>query len=245
MHLSDEQIQRALHGELDAPARDDVTRHVAECSACARALADARNEEAGIFGLLEHLDHEPPVVDASAVRAPSREWARRAAGFVVVAALAGAAYAIPGSPLPALVQRLVSSMTGGQGATPPAGGDASTPATPATSGIAVRAVGNLVIEFAATQRTGAIIVSFTDDTMVRVRVIGGASSFITDVERLDIVNHGSSAGYEIEIPRSVSRIEIRAAGHPLLLKDGERLTTSATADGQGRYRIPLVVPPGP
>jgi anti-sigma factor RsiW len=244
MHLDDEQIQRLMHGELDAPARAEAMRHVMECPACSRGLEAARREEAEVFALFEHLDHDAPVVDAASFTALTRgrvpAWTRRAAGVVVAAALAGAAYAIPGSPLPALVRQLASTFPGHEPAAPPArGGDVSTPAQPATSGIAVPAGDHFVIRFAATQEHGSVTVRLTDDGMVRVRVTGGTVAFTTDNGRLDIGNRGSSADYEIEIPRSAVRIEIRVADTARFVKDRDRVTTGAGSIGPGQYRLGL------
>jgi hypothetical protein len=240
MHLNDEQIQRLMHGEMDAAARETASRHIAECHECARALAEAEREEAVIFDLLEAVDHEATVVDAARVAIPTRThstvWVRRAAGIVVVAALAGAAYAIPGSPLPALVKRIASLMTG---PTPPATVDAPTPGAPVTSGIAVPAGENFVIEFASPQDNGSMTVTLTDDTMVRVRAIGGTAAFTTDVGRLDIGNAGSSADYEIELPRRARWIEIRVASTARWHKDGDRVVTDSPTDETGRYRVSL------
>jgi anti-sigma factor RsiW len=242
MHLNDEQIQRLMHGELAASSQDAIARHAAECPACAQALAQARREEAAIFDLLEHVDHETPMVHAASFATPARPrsstWTRWAAGIVVATALAGGAYAIPGSPLPELVKRLAALMTG-ERPEPPANGDVSTPAAPATSGIAVPAGERLLIEFASAQDSGAVTVSFTDDTLVRVRVLGGSAAFTTDAGRLEIANTGSSADYEIDIPRSAPWVEIRVVSASRLQKDGEKILSASPADAHGRHRLSL------
>lgn len=241
MHLNDGQIQRLMHGELDAAAREAAVSHAAGCPACAEALANAEREEAEIFHLLDQVDHKLPVVDAARITGaergrPSSAWARRAAGIVVVAALAGAAYAIPGSPLPNLVKRVAGMLTG---SAPPAGVDATSPAPPVTSGIAVPAGDSLLIQFASTQDSAFATVIVADDPMVRVRAVGGTAVFTTDVRRLDIDNRGSSAHYEIQLPRSAPWIEIRVGSASRLEKSGERVITDAPADSTGRYRLDL------
>ena len=45
MHLTEEQIQRFLHGELDEPQKQGLSLHLAECDACARRLAEANHRE--------------------------------------------------------------------------------------------------------------------------------------------------------------------------------------------------------
>ena len=240
MHLSDGQIQRLIHGEIDDDARAAAERHIAGCTPCARAHAAATRDEAEIFDLLGEIDHAPPVVDAARFTVPARgaAWGRRAAGIVVAAALAGAAYAIPGSPLPALVDKLAAWVTG-EAETPPAAVDESTTGAPVTSGIAVSAGGDFLIQFASAQTAGSVTVSLTDDPMIRVRVVGGAAAFTTDAGRLDIANPHSFADYEIELPRHAPSVEIRVGNASVLRKDGDRVTTDAPADADGRYRVPL------
>ena len=242
MHLNDEQIQRLMHGELDAHARESVSRHAAECLDCARALATAMREENDIFDLLEHVDHDAPIVDAARFATPPREgspvWVRRVAGIVVVAALAGAAYAIPGSPLPTLVKKLAAIMTG-ERATPPAADDVSIPGAPVTSGIAVAAGDEFVIQFAGAQESGEATIRLTDDTFVRVRVINGTAAFTTDAGRLHVENRGSAADYQIELPRATGRIEIRVASSVVWQGHDGHVITDAAPDSTGLYHLPL------
>lgn len=246
MHLSDEQIQRLIHGELDATSRDVATRHARECPSCAQALATAEHEETAIFDLLGTVDHEMPAVDAAKITTVPAHgrlavWGRRAASIVIVAAVAGAAYAIPGSPLPDLVKQLAAIMTG-ERETPPAAVDESTPGPPGTSGIAVAAGDHFVIQFAGPQDSSFVLVSLTDDPMVRVRVLGGTAAFTTDAGRLDIENRGSIANYEISLPRDAPWIEVRVGSTARWQKDGERVSSGSVPDAQGRYWIALAPP---
>ena len=246
MHLDDEKIHRLMHGELNDDARRASLAHMQQCATCADAFESARHDEAEIFGLFEHLDHDAPAVDAARFRGPVRgqaaAWGRRAAGIVVVAALAGAAYAIPGSPLPDIIKRLAGQTSGEQPITP-AAVDVSTPDAPVTSGIAVFAGENFTIQFADAQSAGTMTVSLTDDRLVRVRVVGGTAAFTTDAGRLDIANSQSNADYEIEIPRSAPSVEIRVGPALLFYKDGEEVITDSRADAHGVYEIPVMFRP--
>jgi hypothetical protein len=240
MHLNDGQIQRLMHDELDASSRDAALGHIAECPSCEEALADAKREEAAIFDLLGHVDHAAPKVNAARFigpgRTPSSAWARRAAGIVIVAALAGAAYAIPGSPLPGLVKKLVALVNA---PAPPADDDAAKPAPPATSGIAVPAGDGFIIQFATTQDSSYAIVSFTPDAMVRVRAIGGTAVFTTDTGRLDIDNRGSTAHYEIEIPAQLpgAGVKIQIDNILAFQRGADYSTMRGREIAPGRYRI--------
>lgn len=244
MHLDDEQIQRLLHGELDAHSKEVLSMHVADCNECAQRIASSEREEAEIFGLLEHLDHPAPRVEAGTfVRGHARfgTWGRRVAGFVVAAALAGAAYALPGSPLPAFVKKAVQWVSGTESTTP-AGVD-STSTSEVTSGIAVPVAPRFSITFVANQEQGVIAVSLTDGPNVVVRALHGSATFTTDVDRLTVDNRGSSADYEIEIPRDAPFLEVRVGTGRFVLKDGDRFASDGFAvDARGRVVIPLMTP---
>ncbi len=240
MHLSDEQIQRLLHRELDARDKEVLSLHVAECNACARRIADAEREESEVFGLLRHLDHPAPRVDAGAFargRGTLGVWGRRVAVFVVIAALGGAAYAIPGSPLPSMMKK-VAEWVGGDESPAPLDDD-STTAAPVTSGIAVPPAPRFSIDFVVEQDQGAITAWLTDGPDIVVRVLGGAATFTKDVDRLTIDNRGSTAAYEIEIPRATPFVELSIGATRIVLKDGDSFAPGVTADPRGRYLLPL------
>ncbi|HXV13689.1 MAG TPA: zf-HC2 domain-containing protein, partial [Candidatus Krumholzibacteria bacterium] len=184
MHLSEENIQRFLHGELDARSREALSAHVAGCDRCARQLAEAEREEHEIFDLLGRLDHEPPRVDATSIargRGALAVWGRRAAVFVAAAALAGAAYAIPGSPLPAVFEK-VAQWIAREPSTPQSG--ESVDSLRVASGIAVPARERFALEFVAEQTRGAVALSLTDGSNVAVRAFGDTVTFTTDAGRL-------------------------------------------------------------
>jgi len=251
MHLDEEQIQRFLHGELDEPLKEALSRHLAECEACVRQLEEAEREEIALFDLLRHVDHPAPVVEVETLVAhPSGAyalWGRRVAGFVVVAALTGAAYALPGSPLPALLRQATDWITGQTPLPPPPPPSVEESSTtwPVTSGIAVPVQGRFTVHFMEPQAQGVITVSLTDESTISTRVLGGTAAFTTDVDRLTIQNSGSAADYEIELPRGAPWVEIYVGTRRLLLKDGDRVVAEAPADARGRYVLPLSPPDPP
>jgi hypothetical protein len=240
MHLNDGQIQRLMHDELDASSRDAALGHIAECPSCEEALADAKREEAAIFDLLGHVDHAAPKVNAARFigpgRTPSPAWARRAAGIVIVAALAGAAYAIPGSPLPGLVKKTRRARERTRSAR---GRRCGQTGTTGDLRIAVPAGDGFIIQFATTQDSSYAIVSFTPDAMVRVRAIGGTAVFTTDTGRLDIDNRGSTAHYEIEIPAQLpgAGVKIQIDNILAFQRGADYSTMRGREIAPGRYRI--------
>ena len=245
MHLEDEQIQRLLHGELDRAAEGAARAHLGACADCRGQLADAEREEERIFGLLRRVDHAAPAVDLQTLAARARgEAARRvrwAAGVALALAAAGAAYAAPGSPVPGWVDRLGEWIAG---PAPRGGPTVETPATePGAAGIAVEPSERFTIVFGTEQTRGIAAVSLIDGSNIVARRLNGSATFTTDIDYLTIEDGGSTADYEIELPRNAPWVQIRAGGRRLLLKDGPRVITDAPVDARGRYLLPLS-PPG-
>ena len=236
VHIDPDQIQRLLHGELGA-AEAAVRAHVKSCAECKAQVARAEREEAELFGLLEQLDHAPPVVDAATIRATSRRsstpWLKRAAIIVLSAGLAAGAYALPGSPLPRALDRLADWLSRtGSTEQPPA-----PEAVPRTSGISVDPGASMAILFMNAQSSGEARVTITDRGSITVRALGGPVSFSSDVDRLIVENQESTADYEIEIPRAAPRVEIGINGRAVFLKEGARIVTDAQRNENGDYRI--------
>lgn len=169
-------------------------------------------------------------------------WGRRAAGILLALATAGAAYAAPGSPLPGWMARLAGRSVVPAPARPPAGPPPAPEPTLATGGIVVAPGARFAIQFAAAQPVGVAVVSLADGPDIVARSSGGPATFTTDESRLTIGNRGSSASYEIELPRGAPRIELLLGDRRLLLKDDARVTTAAPVDARGRWTVRLAEP---
>lgn len=265
MHLEDEQIQRLLHGELDAAAEEAAIQHSEACAECKLRLVDAGREEEWIFESLLRMDHAAPSVDAETVAAHARggvatgkgatgkgaadgsgirgargvapALARWAAGILLALAAVGVAYAAPGSPLP----RWMSRVTGwiDSPAPRPAREVRTTPTGPGSAGIAVAPGERFVIHFATTQVQGAVAVSLTDGPEITARALNETAVFTTDIDRLTIENGGSTADYELGVPRDARWVEIRVGQRRLLLKRGDDIVADAEPDARGRYVLQL------
>jgi hypothetical protein len=252
-HLDEEQVQRLLHGELTRALEITAGEHLAVCAPCRERVAVARREESEVHALLAALDHDPPRIRAgaivSAARARASAWRRRAAGLLVAMGAAGAAYALPGSPLPGWVSSVVERIgsladtsSRSPAVPPPAGPE--TPPDPrgsreeSSGGIAVAPGNTLLILFTRSQGEGGVLVSLSDGEEVRVLAPAGAATFTSDVNQLVIDNPGSTATFEIAIPRHAPRVEVRVAGKKIFLKDGPHISAGTEASGDS-YSLPL------
>ncbi len=246
MHLDDERVQRLIDGEMSPAAATTAREHLARCADCRGRVDAAKREQDEVQALLRTVDDPPPRVDAEAIAATAEARARSAgllrwaAGVVLALCVGGAAYAVPGSPLPALVQAVVVWIGGGEAPAPPAPAPIET-AEPRVAGISVAPGDALAILFTSRQADGRVRVSLADGPEVVVRAPLGAATFSSDADRLVIDNAGPSATFEIEIPRAAPRVEIQVAGERIFLKDGERVTGAAggTMDAPGPHVLPL------
>lgn len=202
-------------------------------------------DEDEVFALLRHLDHSPPAVTAEMIAARARRGAdgrRWAAGILLTVTLAGAAYAAPGSPVRGWISAAVERIAG-RHETPQAPLAPPTEEPPASqpreSGIAVAPGRELLILFTASQATGQARIKLTDAAEVTVRASSGAATFTSEIDRLVIDNRGSSADFEIGIPRAARRVEIRVAGDRIFLKSGPRITSGESLPSPGAYLLPL------
>lgn len=240
MHLDEERVQRLLHGELEPAGERLVRPHLAACEDCRTLVDEARTEEHRIFGLLRELDHPLPQTDLRVIlaagRAPRARWERWAAGVVLVAAAGGAAYAAPGSPLPAALDKLVAWVAPAQMSSGPAApaGDRA----PGGAGIAVAPGERLTIRFTGARDSAVATVSLTDGDEVLVRAVEGSAAFTSDVDRLSVQSAGP-ARFEILIPRSAPSVEILAGEHPVFRVDASRVVTETPRDAGGRYVVSL------
>lgn len=200
---------------------------------------DEQREDAELFARLGALDHPVPRVDARAVIARaeqtrrSPDYLRWAAAIALGLGLAGAAYALPGSPLRAWVRALVHGAAPGPTQPPDSG----------FAGIAVAPGQGLRVVFTARQTVTSADVILTDSAEVVVRALTGAATFTSGADRLVIENAGSGATFEIQIPRAAPRVEILVGETSILLKAGEHITVTTACRGVAQQRFSCEVRP--
>lgn len=241
IHLDDEQVQRLLHDELAPGAKASLKDHVEACRECQDRVAEARHEEEQLFGLLAQVDHPAPTVGVSAVMAPSSaspvltRWA--AAGLLAVG-LAGAAYAMPGSPVRGWLRALGTRSTpvAELPVAPPA-----VPKVPVAGGVAVPPGRNFEVRFLAAQPAGEIRVTMSDGADLIVQARGEGASFTSSGDQLVIDNRHSSADFDIAIPRSAPRVEIRIGDRQVLMKEGSRIVPARPDSGPSRIPLTRIV----
>jgi hypothetical protein len=241
MHLDEERIERAAHGELLPSELVTVRVHLEHCTACQELVRQAEREQAEVNALLGQLDHPLPVVDAETLAAGSAwrgGWGRWAAGILLVAGAASAVYALPDSPLRQWVQSRVNAAVEQPGAT-----SQTAPAeAPDEAGIAIVPSASYRILFSVPQDHGTATVVLTDSAEVMVRTRDGAVTFTSNEHELVISNRGSVANYQIQLPRAALRIELWVGARRVLLKQGVEINVGGMRAASGPYVIPLRPP---
>lgn len=238
MHLDEEQIERLKDGEL-APASAAVARaHLAQCADCRQRLEQAEREEQQLVARLARLDHPAPALDPEVVISGIRRPApvlRWAAMVLLGLGIAGAAYAIPGSPLPGWLHRILA---GGEAHPPaPVAPDTTTGVDPA--GIALDAGAPLVIEFPVPVPQGTAEVVLVEQPTVELRAPQGSATFSVASGRVVVQSASPGLRVGIAVPYAARRVEIRVAGRQLLLAEAGVVTTRSAPAGPGRYLLQL------
>lgn len=206
--------------------------------------------------LLRTLDHPVPKVTAEAIAArapaPGRvtpAW-RWAAAVLLTVGVAGAAFALPGSPLRRWASTLGAVVTGR--GRPDAGPDSGS-APPAFSpdqgraGIAVLPGRSLLIVFDRPAPAALALVSLVGGAEVIVRAPAASATFTSDAGRLVVEGRsasppGSAAApdtFAIDIPRESRRVEIRAGPARVFLKERDRITSALPPGATGPWLLPL------
>ena len=241
-HIEDGSIQLLLAGELDDRETRRVREHMAECDTCARRFHAAEREDREIASLMGALDHAVPEVDPDDVIGRAARRDRRsyiAAAAIVFLALAGAAAAMPGSPVRSWVAGLLLGSQGGQGS--------QTAGVP--GGVSVAPVGEFELAFEVVQEAGVIRVILIDADELAVSASGGSPRYSIGPNEVRVDNTGSTADYEVSLPRSAPHISITVAGTTVLTqRDGEVMTTG-DPDSSGSYSfdfeaLPAIAPSG-
>lgn len=238
MHLDTEQIQRAAHDELDDPS---VRTHLDTCADCRARVDAAAHDDSEIARLLGVLDAPPPRIDPATLRARARAdtttprggWGRWAAAVFLAAGIAGAAYAVPGSPVPTWLDTL-------RGAPAAPTARQAPPSRPdAPAGIAVASTGRLAIVFTPPLPRGEVRVRLTADALLHVQAVDGDAAFTARGEGIDVASRSDVARYEIRIPRDAPSLRIRFGDTLVFEKTGDRVTSMVPAEADGSYALPF------
>jgi hypothetical protein len=107
------------------------------------------------------------------------------------------------------------------------------------AGIAVELGESLIIQFVTSQAVGTLHVRLTDSADVKILAPRGAATFGSAEDKLIVGNTESSGSFEVALPRSARRVEIRVGDRRVLLMNAGRIVADAGPDASGHYAISL------
>lgn len=246
MHRSDGELQALIDGQLDRDASERALSHLADCERCRTrrdALEMARRETADQLRL---LDREAPALSADDVirTAERRAIARRTAPRNVfwAAAIAGllaagvvAAAVIPGSPVRAVIERMMAGEEAGAPAQEPIPAESRE----RSAGVALVPDGELEIAFETLQSEGTIeLVEVGSDT-ARVDARGDSVGFVVGGGSVRVENRGAKASYRVLLPMQLPAVVIRVGDRTVYRRVGAEVLLDEFRSERNGRRIDL------
>ena len=236
-HPDQETLRRFADGETAGTDASTLGAHIRACASCTHAIEELQREDAQVAALLSTLDSPPPVLQMllagrTQVAAP---WIRRAAALLFLASLAGAGWALPGSPVRAWLRGSAQQST-------PAGmSNVIETAAPALhGGLDIPTDGAVLITFAQAQARGSVRIVLSDSAGVRLTILNHDARLESPSEHHVIIeNDGSLADYRIRVPHSAADVTVRVGSRVVFRKMRDVLTSSIAQSGDGSYVVPL------
>jgi anti-sigma factor RsiW len=234
MHPDDGVLQALLDDELNGRAAMAARDHLASCIDCRSRLDALRADDALVTASLPALDHSPvSTISASAIVARggrARTPVRWAAVVALLLLAAGAAYALPGSPLRHWIAGLVQGR----------------PKQRSAAGIAIEPGTRFRIVFTPPPAHSSVTIALTAGSMIEARRIAGTARFTAGLDEL-VIEPGAAPGgggkaggdFAIDLPRTAPWVEVVVGDRRIFLKDGGQISTAARPDSLGRYILPL------
>ena len=232
MHLTESELAALAHGD-ESSRSEAVSTHLASCPDCSARLQTLRAADQEVSDLLLDLDHAAPRIRGAAFLVDLQRRRRRiasiAAGLVLFAA--GAAAALPNSPLHRVLVRALS--------TNDSGSDTSTPVIHpaprvASAGVAFIPGSSLDISFRNPHPGGHLRVLLVDGPRMSAAATGDAA-FSIHQSQLEVTDRGVAMTFTLEIPRSVPNVTIRAGDEIVFEKRAGAISGSHPTDSTGAY----------
>jgi hypothetical protein len=244
-HLDEGTIQAWLHEALPSSARADAATHLAQCAACQSLVEQARRDDQWVLERMAVLDTPAPHPELGRVRQMSRvrassQTVRRAATILVVVGGASLAWAL--TPVRELARRVLAPSAESVVSTPPAAPTPTPERGEPSSGIAVVPGARFAIDFESVQAAGSVRIRLSDRVDISIEAHGERIALESREGSVVVRNRGSSANYDVEIPRAAAEVEVRAAGRRIWLKRAAEIQTPGALGAGGWYAIDLRSP---
>jgi hypothetical protein len=197
-------------------------------------MTEERTDDRELGDLFRALDDPLPEISARDIVRRARRGRvgrlRLAAGIAAALAVAGTAYALPGSPLRAWVERLVAPAAEHDGA-----GGAARPAGDPGAGLLFDPAEPLTLQV---DGGGHLRIRLTTEAELTVRMIAGEARFTSDPGRLE-VQLAPSDTLELLVPATARSVEALHGETALFRKRGETVEAAVERDAAGVYSFDL------
>ena len=233
MHLTESQLAALTHRDVSL-LPESVATHLESCPDCAAQLRAMRADDKEVATLLGALDHQVPRLRGTTfldLRRRRRRIGVIAAGLAFLAA--GAAAALPNSPLHHVLVRVFSKPVSTQA---PAAPVSNTVSPAATAGIAFLPAASLDVRFISPQPGGRLRLRLVEGSRVSATADGDAA-FSIHQSQLDVADHGAQMTFTLEIPRTASEVTVHAGNEIIFEKRGGAVTSSQLVDSAGVYKF--------
>jgi hypothetical protein len=251
-------LQRFAAHEADAR----VAGHLAGCATCRSEVGWIRDVRHALTGsspirapetawasIQRRISSGETVLLPAAtagVATPRRSTGWRVAAAALVVAASGAAYALPGSPLRSLVDRILAAVSA---PTPPTI-DAPVDAAPAPAAVPTPATlvvpardGRVLVAIDAVGANLRVRVRWVDRGGLEVRATGAAAlaRFTSGPGRVTI-SEATGGELLLVVPRDLRRVEVAVDGVPYVVQEGGTVTISAPAADTIGGEVVLTLP---
>jgi hypothetical protein len=235
MHLSEQELAALTHDDVSAPSGAGRA-HLVSCAECSARLEMLRAADREVAGLLGRVDHSPPRVRGAAF--VDALYARRRRVGAIAAGLAfcvaGAAAALPNSPLHHVILRVFSASPSSRGPNANQVGNQVPPKPGA--GVAFIPGSSLDVVFKSPRPGGRLRISLVDGPRVSATADGDAA-FSIHQSQLEVNDHGVAMSFVLEIPRRVSEVTVRAGSETIFSKHANQIFRSRPSDSTGAYTL--------
>ena len=236
MHLTESELAALTHKDV-AELSERVSTHLESCPDCNARLEALRAEDREVAALLSSLDHAAPRSRGAVLLDDLHARRRRrvgaiAAGLALFAA--GAAAALPNSPLHHVLLRALSK-TGPTDSSTPDPVSKSVPLK-ARSGVAFIPGGSLDVRFISPHPGGRLRIRLIDGPRVSATADGDAA-FSIHQSQLDVTDHGVPIAFALEIPRAVPAVTVWAGKEIVFEVRAGAVSGSHSMDSTGAYTI--------
>jgi hypothetical protein len=232
VHLTESELAALTHGD-ESGRPEAMPTHLASCPDCTARLKKLRADDREVSELLLDVDHAAPRIRGATFLVDLQRRRRRIASIAAGLALfaAGAAAALPNSPLHRVLVRALS--------TNDSGSDTSAPVIHpaprvASAGVAFIPGSSLDVRFRDPHPGGHLRVLLVDGPHMSAAATGDAA-FSIHQSLLEVTDRGVAMTFTLEIPRGVPSVTIRTGDEIIFEKRAGAISGSHPMDSTGAY----------